>query len=71
MTSPIQTVQVVCPKCGHRYETQFRASMNLQLDEFEQDYVREMTTGTCPACDCVVELGALIIGRDGVWRQSE
>jgi uncharacterized protein (UPF0212 family) len=71
MTSPVETIEVACPDCGRQYETQFRASMNLQLDNFDDDYVREMSTGRCPACGHVVELGALVVGHDGVWRRWE
>lgn len=69
MTSPVETVAIECPRCGHRYETQFRASINRQLDPSMNDaYVREMTTGTCLSCGHVAELGALLVSRDGVWK---
>lgn len=69
MTSPIEEISVDCPKCAARYRTFFRASINLELDpEFDDAYVRSVTTGTCPSCGTVAELGALVVGRDGVWR---
>ena len=68
MTSPPKNVTVECPKCGSSYETIHRASMNLALDDFDEEYVREMSTGTCPSCGHVVELGALVVEPDGVWR---
>ena len=59
---------VECPKCGRSYQTFFRGSMNLELDDLDDEYIREMSTGTCPDCGHVVELGALVVERDGVWR---
>jgi transposase len=32
MTSPIERVTVECLKCGERFETDYRASVNLALD---------------------------------------
>ena len=68
MTGPVEVAHVECPKCGHRYETQFRGSMNVELDDFDDDYIREMSSGTCPECGHVVDLGALVVGPDGVWE---
>jgi uncharacterized protein (UPF0212 family) len=72
MTSPIEEVRVSCPKCAHVYETFFRASMNLSLDpSFDEAYIEEMSTGTCPECGEKTELGALVVGDDGVWNFRE
>jgi hypothetical protein len=72
MTGPIEEVTVQCPNCGHPYLTFYRGSMNLELDpQFEVDYIREMSTGTCPDCGHVVDLGALVVGRDGTWRWTD
>jgi endogenous inhibitor of DNA gyrase (YacG/DUF329 family) len=71
MTSPVEQVKVECPKCGRSYTTDYRASMNLGLDDFDEKYVREMSTGTCPSCGHEVELGALVVEPDGVWRWSK
>jgi uncharacterized protein (UPF0212 family) len=70
MTSPIEFRDVQCPGCGETYETQFRASMNLGLDNFSDDYVEEMSTGTCPNCRTKVDLGALVVREDGTWEMS-
>ena len=37
--------------------------MNLTLDDFDEEYVRDMSTGTCPDCGAVVELAALVVER--------
>jgi len=41
------------------------------LDNFDDDYVREATTGKCPDCGTVVDLGSLVVGQDGVWTLKE
>jgi len=68
MTSPPEKIVVTCPACGHEYEDWYRASINLQLDDFDDDYMREATTATCPQCNTTVELGTLVVDRRGVWR---
>lgn len=67
MTSPVEQIQVACPACGTVYEDWYRASLNLDLDHFEDDYIRDATTATCPECRHVVELDALVVDG-GVWR---
>jgi predicted RNA-binding Zn-ribbon protein involved in translation (DUF1610 family) len=64
---PPQRIVVECPECGERYEAWFRASMNLDLEDFSEDDMREASTATCRSCGHVVELGSLIV-EDGVWR---
>jgi RecJ-like exonuclease len=67
MSSPIETITLVCPTCQKQFETWYRASMNLKLDDFDEEYVREATVKTCPRCGAEVRLGSLIVGQDGVW----
>ena len=67
MTSPPQQITLECPRCGERYEDWFRASLNLDLDDFSDEYVREATSATCPRCGHIVELDSLVV-RDGIWR---
>ena len=68
MTSPPEKIVVQCPKCGKDYEDWWRPSINLQLDDFDEDYLRAASTSTCPTCQYTVKLGGLIVGKDGVWR---
>jgi endogenous inhibitor of DNA gyrase (YacG/DUF329 family) len=68
MTTPPEQVSIVCPECHATYQTWTRRSMNLGLDNFSKKYIREMSTGKCPICHTIVELGSLIVGEDGVWR---
>ena len=70
MTSPARSIVVECPKCGASYQDWHRASMNLDLDDFDEDYLRDATTATCPNCSHVVQLNALIVEGD-VWRLIE
>ncbi len=42
--------------------------MNLQLEDFDEEYIRSATVKTCPHCGVEIQLSALVVGRDGVWR---
>ncbi len=71
MSTPPEEIVVECPKCKHRFETWYRASMNLALDDFDEDYIREATVKTCPKCKKVIKLHSLIVEEDGpdkVWK---
>ncbi len=69
MTSPAERIDVRCPACATVYETWRRASINTDLDPALADpaYLEEATTGTCPACEHRVNLGALIVHGD-TWQ---
>jgi endogenous inhibitor of DNA gyrase (YacG/DUF329 family) len=69
VTSPVETIDVLCPRCGTRYQDWTRGSVNLDLDEFDDDYLRRVSTATCPDCGHVVELSTLIVSG-GVWMLS-
>lgn len=68
MTSPCEVIEVRCP-CGTTYETVYRASVNLDLDPDLGDpaYLEKVSTGTCPECGRVIELGGLAV-RGDVWE---
>ena len=68
MTSPIEQIEIRCPKCGTDYKDWYRASINLMLDDFDEDYLRESSTATCPSCSLTVELGGLVVREDGVFE---
>lgn len=68
MTSPPKEIQVKCPKCGTSYRSWHRPSINLQLDDFDDEYIESVTTATCPNCGLKVHLGALIVREDGTWE---
>ena len=67
MTSPIENITVLCPKCWHLYEDWFRASVNLDLDPFDSEYVEQCSTATCPECQHKVNLDVLVV-EDGVFK---
>ena len=71
MTGPVEEIKVECPKCGHLYQTLYRGSMNLELDNFDDEYIREMSTAACPDCGHVADLDVLVVGRDGTWTWTE
>lgn len=67
MTSPVEEIRVECPICSKIYTDWYRASLNLDLDDFDEDYVREASTASCPECGHAVDLGTLVVEGD-VWR---
>ncbi len=72
MTTPPATIAVQCPKCGERYETVYRPSINLTLGEkFSEEYIKKVTTGVCPRCKTEVRLGCLVVSEDGVFQARE
>ncbi len=38
--------------------------MNLQLDDFDEEYIRSATVKSCPHCGIEVQLSALVVGHD-------
>lgn len=70
MTMPIETVEVECPNCGHRYEDWQRRSVNLDLDDFDEAYLDECSSAVCPQCKFKVRFESLIV-RDGTLYLPE
>lgn len=68
VTTPPEEIEVLCPNCGVRYQDWYRPSINLQLDNFDEEYLRKARTATCPACNTTVDLAVLIVHPDGLWR---
>lgn len=68
VTSRVEQIVVICPECGHRYEDWYRPSINLQLDDFDEEYLQEATSATCPQCGTRVDLPTLIVDKEGVWH---
>lgn len=60
MTSPIEDIDVACPRCRHSYTAGFRASVNLWLTPMTEDELRHLNDATCPKCEFVVQLESLI-----------
>ena len=68
MTSPPRQIVIDCPGCHAVYETLWRPSMNLSVDDFSEEYMAEMSSGTCPHCRLVVTLETLVVDEDGTLR---
>ena len=70
MTSPPEKIQVECPQCGHVYSDWYRPSINLTLDDFDEEHLEEASTSTCPECGHKVRHHVLTVREDGVWGFS-
>lgn len=68
MTMPIEEISVCCPHCKEIYEDWYRGSINLELDDFNEDYIEQASSSTCPKCQHKVYHSSLIIGKDGTWH---
>lgn len=70
MTSPVEQITVECPQCATPYPASYRASINADLDPelaADEEYVRSVSTATCPDCGETVALPLLIVDGD-VWH---
>ena len=65
MTSPPREIEVTCPDCGYVYLDWYRPSINLSLDSFDDAYLEEASTTTCPACGVKYDVGTLLARRGG------
>jgi predicted RNase H-like nuclease len=68
MTAPPRSIVVKCPECGHIYQDWYRSSINLTLEPFDEEYLEQATTSTCPKCGYKVRHEVLIVRDDGVWE---
>ena len=68
MTSPPEEIQVKCPKCGKVYADWYRPSINLRLDHFDDEYLEQASTSTCPECGYKVRHNVLVVREDGTWE---
>ena len=51
MTSPIEEIEVQCPKCLTIFTDTIRRSINLSLgEEWTDEEIDEATSVTCPNC---------------------
>ena len=66
MTSPPERVTVICPQCGHTYEDWWRPSVNLDLDDFDDEYLDACMSAVCPECKHKVYFGNMIV-KDRVF----
>lgn len=65
MTMPVEEIEVECPGCGKTYTDWHRASLNLDIEDFSDEYIDEATSVCCPFCHLKVRLEALIVKDKG------
>ncbi len=70
MTSPPEIIVVECPKCSERYTDWYRPSINLMIEAFDDDYLEEAGSATCPACGHRTALDVLVVSDDGTWQAT-
>jgi DNA-directed RNA polymerase subunit RPC12/RpoP len=70
VTSAPKDITVQCPKCEHTYQDWYRPSINLSLDDFDDEYIEKASTASCPSCGHKVRLNVLTVGKDGIWEFS-
>ncbi len=50
---------------------EIRASINLMINpDFDEEYLRKASTATCPDCRHTIDLGVLIVRKEGVWAMG-
>ena len=50
MTTPPRDIEVICEECGEVFVDWVRDSINLSLDDFDDEYLEEASSVTCPKC---------------------
>jgi len=61
-------IDIECPHCHCRFSAWHRASINLELDDLDDEYLRANSVKKCPECGKDVHLDTLIVDEDGAWR---
>jgi hypothetical protein len=64
MTSPPADVTVCCPSCASLYVDWFRPSINLDLDDFDDEYVDAASSAVCPNCGHKIYFDTLVVIND-------
>jgi predicted RNA-binding Zn-ribbon protein involved in translation (DUF1610 family) len=71
MTSPPEPITVKCPQCGKVYEDWYRPSVNLMLDDFDEEYLEQCSSATCPACGHKIKISMLVVDKEGTFVLHE
>jgi hypothetical protein len=61
MTSPPREVEVCCPNCSSVYRDWYRPSLNLDLDDFDDDYIDAASSAVCPSCGHKIYFDSLVV----------
>lgn len=69
MTMPIENITVQCPNCDRQYKDWYRGSINLDLDDFDEEYLYQCSSAVCPHCQHKVYFHNLIF-KDGALTIS-
>ena len=67
MTMPIEDVTVKCPECHKTYDDWYRGSVNLDLDDFDEEYIDKCSSAVCPHCGHKVYFNTLVV-KKGVFQ---
>jgi ribosomal protein S27AE len=65
----VEEIRVECPRCATVFDDWTRGSINLDLDDFDDDYLRRASTATCPSCGHVVKRATLVV-TGNIWRSA-
>lgn len=68
MSSPPENIRIKCPQCGCIYDDWWRPSINLGLDSFDEDYVKEASESKCPDCGFVVKHDVLVVDKNRIFH---
>lgn len=69
MTMPVENITVQCPNCDRQYEDWYRGSVNLGLDDFDEEYLDKCSSAVCPHCQHKVYFQNLVV-KDGIFSFS-
>lgn len=67
MTSPIEEILIECPQCHTQFKAWRSPSINLQLDNFSEQCIDQMSSAVCPECKQKISLDCLVVEKDGAW----
>lgn len=60
----------MCPECKHQYQDWTRESINLDLEDFDDEYLDAASSAVCPQCGHKVRFSTMIV-RDGIFYMNE
>ncbi len=68
MTMPCEEISVKCQNCGYVFNDFIRGSINLTLDNFDDEYIDRCMYATCPECKHRMKKSLLIVDKEGVFH---
>ena len=67
MTSPIDDILILAPAAATSIKDWYRASMNLGMDDFDDEYLDDASSAKCPDCGHKVVIDTLIVDHEGIY----